>query len=78
MIEEITTRLAELKHEYEIGAEQLRDLALRENALRATLLRISGAIQVLEEINGTADANGTPSSRPAPVDRPGADMLSVG
>ena len=43
-------RLAELKQEYRAGGEQLRALEARQRDLQGTLLRISGAIQVLEEM----------------------------
>jgi hypothetical protein len=50
MIEELRTRLKFLKQEFVSGEEQLGDLVRRETALRETLLRISGAIQVLQEL----------------------------
>jgi hypothetical protein len=62
MIDELKARLAELKREYELGDGQLRDLTRQEATLRETLLRISGAIQVLEELLSKA-AEVTP--RPA-------------
>ncbi|SDW52733.1 hypothetical protein SAMN05421504_101823 [Amycolatopsis xylanica] len=43
-------RLAELKREYQVGDGRLRELSREEVELRETLLRISGAIQVLEEL----------------------------
>lgn len=43
-------RLTELRSEYEAGQNMLADLETRHAALRETLLRISGAIQVLEEL----------------------------
>ncbi|MFD8498407.1 hypothetical protein [Amycolatopsis sp. NPDC059657] len=43
-------RLAELKREYQAGDTRLRELTREEVELRETLLRISGAIQVLEEL----------------------------
>ncbi len=49
MREQLEKRLQELSDEYESGAEMLVDLETREANLRETLLRISGAIQVLEE-----------------------------
>jgi hypothetical protein len=50
MRESVTARLDQLRHEYEIGQAQLRELVEREAALRETLVRISGAILVLEEL----------------------------
>jgi hypothetical protein len=52
--EQIPQRLAQLKQEYELGEVRLRDLTQQELMLRETLLRISGAIQVLEELTGTS------------------------
>ena len=43
-------RLAELRHEYQEGERRLQALAQQEASLRETLLRISGAIQVLTEL----------------------------
>ncbi len=50
MREQIQSRLAELKKEFEIGQVKLRELDGQQAHLRETLLRISGAIQVLEEM----------------------------
>lgn len=50
MKEQLTSRLAELKAEYESGQKMLADLERRQMELQQTLLRISGAIQVLEEL----------------------------
>jgi len=49
MKERLEQRLQELKAEYESGQQMLADLESRQVELRATLMRISGAIQVLEE-----------------------------
>jgi predicted nuclease with TOPRIM domain len=43
-------RLAELKAEFEVGQQRLQALDQQRAGLRDTLLRISGAIQVLEEL----------------------------
>jgi len=43
-------RLQELLRELKIGEVQLEELDRRRAQLRDTLLRISGAIQVLEEL----------------------------
>ena len=45
----IENRLQELREEFENGQKMLGDLENRESKLREMLLRISGAIQVLEE-----------------------------
>ncbi len=50
MQEELERRLDELKKEFEAGQTRLRDLEMQQAHLRETLLRISGAIQVLEEL----------------------------
>ncbi len=49
MKEQLAKRLQELKNEFETGQKTLAELEAREANLRETLLRISGAIQVLEE-----------------------------
>lgn len=50
MKEQIELRLKELKAEFESGQKMLNDLEVRQAGLRNTLIRISGAIQVLEEL----------------------------
>ena len=49
MKEQMEKRLKELKTEFESGQKMLAELEARQANLRETLLRISGAIQVLEE-----------------------------
>lgn len=49
MREQLEQRLEELKKEFETGQARLREVEMQEARLRETLLRISGAIQVLEE-----------------------------
>ncbi|WP_079432560.1 hypothetical protein [Zoogloea sp. LCSB751] len=46
----LEARLHELRDEYEAGTQVLSDLQKKQDELRSTLLRISGAIQVLEEV----------------------------
>lgn len=46
----IAQRLAFLREEYEAGQSQLRALDQRTRELQNTLLRIAGAIAVLEEL----------------------------
>lgn len=56
MKEKIENRLKELKAEFESGQKMLADLEAQQANLKNTLLRISGAIQVLEEM--LVQANG--------------------
>ena len=49
MRERLESRLAELKAEFEAGQKMLAELEAKQANLRDTLLRISGAVQVLEE-----------------------------
>jgi sugar-specific transcriptional regulator TrmB len=50
MREQLEQRLAELKNEFEAGQQMLADMENKKTELQATMLRISGAIQVLEEM----------------------------
>jgi hypothetical protein len=58
-------KLKQLREELELGQRQLAVLDGRAAELRSTLLRISGAIQVLEEVLGDSAA-----ARPAPTPLP--------
>ena len=49
MREQLKKRLQSLTTEYEAGQKALANLEAQKASLRETLLRISGAIQVLEE-----------------------------
>lgn len=55
MKEQLTQRLEDLKAEFASGQNMLNDLDTRQAELRQTLLRISGAIQVLEELLAVED-----------------------
>lgn len=50
MREQLEQRLKGLKTEFESGQKMLADLETQQANLKTTLLRISGAIQVLEEL----------------------------
>lgn len=50
MQEQLQQRLNELRSEFEAGKAMMADLEAKQTNLRETLLRISGAIQVLEEL----------------------------
>lgn len=61
MREQLEQRLTQLKAEFEAGQKMLAELEAKQRTLRETMLRISGAIQVLEEeLNptGAATADG--------------------
>lgn len=47
---QLDQRLRQLQQEYESGHKMLADYEAKQAELRQTLLRISGAIQVLEEL----------------------------
>lgn len=49
MKQQLELRLKELRGEFESGQKALAELDNRQAELRNTLLRISGAIQVMEE-----------------------------
>lgn len=49
MQEQLQKRLQSLKAEYEAGQQVLANLEAKKAGLRETLIRIGGAIQVLEE-----------------------------
>jgi uncharacterized coiled-coil protein SlyX len=57
MRKKLEQRLTELKAEFGAGQKQLAELETRQANLRDTLLRISGAIQVLEEELGKSGEN---------------------
>lgn len=49
MKEQLQQRLQQLKTEYESGQQVLAELETKQANVRDTLLRIAGAIQVIEE-----------------------------
>ena len=67
MQEQLTNRLKELKAEFEAGQKKLAEIEGQANDLRTTLLRISGAIQVLEEELAKA-SEATPDADPFRTD----------
>jgi hypothetical protein len=48
--EQVEERLTGLRQEFEAGRRMLADLEARQVELQQTLLRIGGAVQVLEEL----------------------------
>jgi predicted nuclease with TOPRIM domain len=67
MKEQLTERLEKLKGEFESGQKMLADLETRQANLQQTLLRISGAIQVLEELLAQESQPAPESSEPGPA-----------
>lgn len=58
---QLEQRLTSLKSEYEAGQKMLAEMEAKAANLRNTLLRISGAIQVLEEeLTKQDNTNGAP------------------
>ena len=50
MQEQMQARLDELRRDFETGTTEIQQLQAREKYLHETMLRINGAIQVLEEL----------------------------
>ena len=69
MQEKLISRLETLRKEFELGQQRLHDLEIQQGNLQQTLLRISGAIQVLEEMLSTdpSQSNGEEQSQQAQV-----------
>ncbi len=59
MKEQLEKRLAELKAEFASGQKVLADLEAKKVNLQNTLLRISGAIQALEELQAETETQQT-------------------
>jgi hypothetical protein len=57
MHDHIAARLDSLRREYETGQSMLAEIESKALDLRQTLLRIAGAIQVLEELLAETDAS---------------------
>ncbi len=53
-------RLEELRTEFQAGQKKLAEIEAQAQTLRKTMLRISGAIQVLEEELGEDDGDDGP------------------
>ena len=63
MRKQLEQRLTQLKSEFEAGQKMLAELETKKNEIQATVLRISGAIQVLEELLAQdSEAAGNPEA----------------
>ena len=60
--DKLKARLEQLQEEFDAGQTMLREAEARQRQLTETLLRISGAMQVLRELLGedAAETNGGP------------------
>lgn len=67
MRERLENRLQQLRSEFEAGQKMLAELEAKQVNLRETLLRISGAIQVLEEELAPAPQPGANGIEPTPM-----------
>ena len=67
MRERLEQRVSELKAEQERGQHMLAEIDARQAELRQTLIRISGAIQVLEELLGSGSSQEDHNAPPAAV-----------
>jgi septal ring factor EnvC (AmiA/AmiB activator) len=65
--EQAQSRMRELQREYDRGEQQLRELVQQEAALRETLLRISGALQVLRELIAAENTENKEAAGPEPA-----------
>ena len=73
MQEQLRLRLDELKKEFETGQSRFQELERQQTHLRETLLRISGAIQILEEML----ASGNSQQQDHPANSQGAGSIPI-
>jgi hypothetical protein len=62
MDEAVRVRLELLRREFDTGQQRLAEVETQRAQLTETLLRISGAIQVLEELTGEWSPDGEPQT----------------
>ena len=74
MKEKLQQRLQQLKAEYEAGQKVMAELEAKQANLRDTLLRISGAIQVLEEALSEANEADMPDNEVIPAESVNRDV----
>jgi len=75
MKQQLNRRLQELKVEFDSGQKILTQLEAKQANTRNTLLRISGAIQVLEELLSEVQAE---KQEQEPRNNPHAQQASTG
>lgn len=64
MRDQLETRLNQLKQEFEAGQSKLQELETQQASVTQTMLRISGAIQVLEEMLATTPDEQSVTAQP--------------
>lgn len=62
MHQQLNHRLQQLQQEYQKGQQKLQQLDQERKAMYETLLRIAGAIQVLEEELGKENGQAVPAA----------------
>jgi len=77
MREQLERRVSELKAEQQKGQQMLAELESKQAELRQTLLRISGAIQVLEELLALAEPSPLDGSAQSAATAPSRDMVNA-
>jgi chromosome segregation ATPase len=77
MREQLQKRLKALKTEYAAGQKALANLEAQQLSLRETLLRIGGAIQVLEEELATVPDRESEDERSQPSPTPQTPDISA-
>ncbi len=68
MQQKIQTRIAELRKEYKKGDERVSTLEQELLSIQQSMLRINGAIQVLEELLALANESSTTQQHEASTD----------
>ena len=67
MLDDLQKKLDELKKEFEVGQNRLRELDTEQAYVRETMLRISGAMQVLQELIDEAKEGKESAAQPLEV-----------
>ncbi|MBE7382951.1 MAG: hypothetical protein F6J95_016235 [Leptolyngbya sp. SIO1E4] len=76
MKEQLQQRLQELKSEYASGQKVLADLEAKQANIQSTLLRIQGAIQVLEEELAKTEVEEIPATSSHNLTRDPVEVLT--
>ncbi len=77
MKQQLAHRLGELKTEFAAGQKMLAELEAKQASLRETLLRISGAIQVIEELLSAEAPPAENGASPVERESPGIEVQAT-